>query len=95
MSMKQTFYRSVAVTGLAGLLGAAPAQLNAQSTIAINNDDIAGVVTGPNGPDSADCGRRTRLARASGRHLSTWSPAVPSGSSRLATFLYSAVGPSL
>jgi hypothetical protein len=44
MSMKQTFYRSVAVTGLAGLLGAAPAQLNAQSTIAINNDDIGGVV---------------------------------------------------
>jgi hypothetical protein len=51
MSMKQTFYRSVAVTGLAGLLGAAPAQLNAQSTIAINNDDIGGVVTGPNGPE--------------------------------------------
>ena len=52
MSMKQTFYRSVAVTGLAGLLGAAPAQLNAQSTIAINNDDIGGVVTGPNGPEA-------------------------------------------
>src|SRR5262245_9855714 len=51
MSMKQTFYRSAAVTGLAGLLGAAPAQLNAQSTIAINNDDIGGVVTGPNGPE--------------------------------------------
>jgi hypothetical protein len=49
--MKQTFYRSVAVTGLAGLLGAAPAQLNAQSTIAINNDDIGGVVNGPNGPE--------------------------------------------
>jgi hypothetical protein len=39
MSMKQTFYRSVAVIGLASLLGAAPAQLNAQSTVAINNDD--------------------------------------------------------
>ena len=52
MSMKQTFYRSVAVIGLAGLLGAAPAQLNAQSTIAINNDDIGGVVTGPNGPEA-------------------------------------------
>ena len=51
MSMKQTFYRSVAVTGLAGLLGAAPSQLNAQNTIAINNDDIGGVVTGPNGPE--------------------------------------------
>jgi hypothetical protein len=52
MSMKQTFYRSVAVIGLAGLLGAAPAQLNAQSTIAINSDDIGGVVTGPNGPEA-------------------------------------------
>ena len=51
MSMKQTFYRSVAVIGLAGLLGAAPAQLNAQNTIAINKDDIGGVVTGPNGPE--------------------------------------------
>jgi hypothetical protein len=53
MSMKQTFYRSVAVTGLAGLLGAAPAQLNAQSTIAVNNDDIGGVVTGRTGRRAA------------------------------------------
>ena len=52
MSMKQTFYRSVAVIGLAGLLGAAPAQLNAQSIVAIDNDDIGGVVTGPNGPEA-------------------------------------------
>src|SRR6202043_1152428 len=49
MSMKQTFYRSVAVIGLAGLLGATPAQLNAQSTVAINNDDIGGVVTARTG----------------------------------------------
>jgi hypothetical protein len=50
MSMKPTFYLSVAVVSLASLLGAAPARLSAQSTLAVDSDDIGGVVTGPNGP---------------------------------------------
>ena len=49
MSMKRTFYLSVAVVSLTGLLGAGPARLSAQSTLAVDNDDIGGVVTGPNG----------------------------------------------
>src|SRR6266481_7384534 len=52
MSMKRTFYLSVAVVSLASLLGVAPARLSAQSTLALDNDDIGGVVTGPNGPEA-------------------------------------------
>src|SRR6516162_1579676 len=52
MSMKRTFYLSVAVVSLAGLLAGAPARLSAQSAPAVDNDDIGGVVTGPNGPEA-------------------------------------------
>src|SRR5947208_221517 len=52
MSMKRTFYLSVAVVSLASLLGVAPARLSAQSALALDNDDIGGVVTGPNGPEA-------------------------------------------
>src|ERR1700756_50113 len=52
MSMKRTFYLSVAAVSLASLLGVAPARLSAQSTLALDNDDIGGVVTGPNGPEA-------------------------------------------
>src|SRR5262245_24697153 len=52
MSMKRRFHLSVAVVSLASLLGVAPARLSAQSTLAVDSDDIAGVVTGPNGPEA-------------------------------------------
>ena len=52
MRTKQGLYLSVAATGIAAVLAAAPARLNAQSTVAIDNDDIGGVVTGANGPEA-------------------------------------------
>ena len=53
MRTTKGFYLStVAALGFAVLLAASPAQLNAQNTIAIDNDDIGGVVTGPNGPEA-------------------------------------------
>src|ERR1700747_720346 len=52
MSMKRTFYLSVAAVSLASLLGVAPARLSAQSALAVDPDDIGGVVTGPNGPEA-------------------------------------------
>src|SRR3954454_22412810 len=51
MRIARRFYLGAAVIGIAGVM-AAPAQLNAQSTVAINKDDIGGVVTGPNGPEA-------------------------------------------
>src|ERR1700736_86153 len=52
MTMKRTFHLSVAVVSLASLLAVAPARLSAQSTLAVDNDDIGGVVSGPNGPEA-------------------------------------------
>jgi len=52
MRTKQGLYLSVAATGIAAVLAAAPARLNAQSTVAIDSDDIGGVVTGANGPEA-------------------------------------------
>src|SRR5215212_11470674 len=52
MRMKQGLYLSVAATGIAAVLAAAPARLNAQSTVAVDNDDIGGVVAGANGPEA-------------------------------------------
>jgi len=43
---------TVAAIGIASLLAAAPAQLRAQTAVAIDNDDIGGVVTGANGPEA-------------------------------------------
>ena len=50
MSCKQALYLGAAA--IAGLLAVAPAELAAQTTVAIDNDDIGGVVTGPNGPEA-------------------------------------------
>src|SRR5919109_610789 len=52
MTTKQRLYLSVAAIGLLGLLAGAPAQLGAQTAVAIDNDDIGGVVTGANGPEA-------------------------------------------
>jgi hypothetical protein len=48
-SKRKLLYLSVAA---ATLLAFAPAQLNAQNAIAIDADDVGGVVTGPNGPEA-------------------------------------------
>jgi len=48
-------YLSVAAIALAAVLAGSPGQLNAQgqtAAVAIDNDDIGGVVTGPRGPEA-------------------------------------------
>jgi hypothetical protein len=50
MRCKNRLYLSVAAIAIAGLLAAAP--VRAQTAVAIDNDDIGGVVTGPNGPEA-------------------------------------------
>jgi hypothetical protein len=53
MTVKQRLYASVAALGTLGLLVSAPAQVCAQTeAVAIDNDDIGGVVTGLNGPEA-------------------------------------------
>ena len=53
MTTRQRLCLSVAAVGVFGYLAAAPAQLNAQTpAVAIDNDDIGGVVTGANGPEA-------------------------------------------
>jgi hypothetical protein len=52
MRLKARLYLTVAAIGLASLLAAAPARLSAQTAVAIDNDDIGGVVTGANGPEA-------------------------------------------
>jgi hypothetical protein len=52
MRLKARLYLTVAAIGIAALLAAAPAQLGAQTAVAIDNDDIGGVVTGTNGPEA-------------------------------------------
>jgi hypothetical protein len=52
MRLKARLYLTVAAIGVAALLTAAPAQLGAQTAVAIDNDDIGGVVTGANGPEA-------------------------------------------
>jgi hypothetical protein len=51
MTIKHRLYASIAALGTVGLLVSGPAQLCAQTAAAIDNDDIGGVVTGPNGPE--------------------------------------------
>jgi len=56
MTSKQRLYLSVAAIGTFALLAGAPVQLSAQtaaqSTVAIDDNDIGGVVTGANGPEA-------------------------------------------
>src|SRR5262245_26301001 len=52
MTTKQRLYLSVAAVGVLGLLAGVPAQLNAQTAVAIDSDDIGGVVTGASGPEA-------------------------------------------
>src|SRR5919206_43803 len=52
MSSKRRLYLGVAAIAVTAFLAAAPLELNAQTAVAIDNDDIGGVVTGPNGPEA-------------------------------------------
>src|SRR5437762_8324840 len=52
MGFKRSLYLSVAASAFAACLAAAPSELRAQATVAIDNDDIGGVVTGPSGPEA-------------------------------------------
>src|ERR1700724_3029139 len=53
MTTKQRLCLSMAAIGVFGFLSAAPAQLIAQTAaVAIDEDDIGGVVTGANGPEA-------------------------------------------
>jgi hypothetical protein len=52
MNTKRALLLGVALVGIAGFLALAPGQLSAQNTVAIDADDIGGVVTGPAGPEA-------------------------------------------
>src|SRR5437870_5526612 len=52
MGIKRSLYLSVAASAFAVCLAAAPSELRAQATMAIDADDIGGVVTGPSGPEA-------------------------------------------
>src|SRR5262245_26964830 len=55
MRFKTKLYLGVAGAALAGVLAGGPAKLSAQqqaSTVAVDGDDIGGVVTGANGPEA-------------------------------------------
>jgi hypothetical protein len=56
MQPRYAFYCGVAVVAIAVFLGPPPTELRAQqptaAAVAIDNDDIGGVVTGPNGPEA-------------------------------------------
>jgi hypothetical protein len=50
--MMRVLYSSVAVIAIAAVLVSTPARLGAQTAVAIDSDDIGGVVSGPNGPEA-------------------------------------------
>jgi hypothetical protein len=52
MRLKARLYLTVAAIGIASVVLAAPTQLRAQTAVAIDNDDIGGVVTGARGPEA-------------------------------------------
>ena len=52
MRLKTKLRLSVAAIGVTALLAVTPDDLRAQTAVAIDNDDIGGVVTGPNGPEA-------------------------------------------
>jgi hypothetical protein len=54
MTLRHVLYSSVAAVGIAALAVGSAASVSAQqaAAVAIDNDDIGGVVTGPNGPEA-------------------------------------------
>ena len=52
MTIKRALLMGVALAAVAGFLALAPTKISAQNTVAIDADDIGGVVTGPRGPEA-------------------------------------------
>ena len=54
MTLRQILFSTVAAVGLAAIAVALPPVAGAQqqAAVAIDNDDIGGVVSGPNGPEA-------------------------------------------
>jgi hypothetical protein len=52
MNIKRALLLSVALVGIGGFLALTPGHVSAQNTVAIDADDIGGVVTGPAGPEA-------------------------------------------
>ena len=52
MTIKQRLRLSAAAFGVLGFVAATPLEVSAQTAVAIDNDDIGGVVTGANGPEA-------------------------------------------
>jgi hypothetical protein len=52
MTIKQRLRLSAAAFGVLGFVAATPLEVSAQTAVAIDNDDIGGVVTGPSGPEA-------------------------------------------
>ena len=54
MTLRQMLFSTVAAVGIAAFAIAVPSPAGAQqaAAVAIDNDDIGGVVTGPNGPEA-------------------------------------------
>ena len=52
MSLKRLLFAGAAALGVAVVLASAPVQAQQASAFAIDNDDIGGVVTGPDGPEA-------------------------------------------
>src|SRR6266545_4904060 len=52
MRLRASLYSTVAAIGVAGMLAFMPSQLWAQTAVAIDGDDIGGVVTGASGPEA-------------------------------------------
>ena len=54
MTLRQTLFSTVAAVGIAAFSIAVPSPAGAQQApaVAIDNDDIGGVVTGPRGPEA-------------------------------------------
>src|SRR3977135_2790487 len=52
MTMRKILFTGVAGIGIAVVGWVAPASLQAQQVVTIDNDDIGGVVTGPKGPEA-------------------------------------------
>src|SRR5437588_4710495 len=52
MNAKRVLLLGVALAAVAGLLTLAPAQISAQNTVAIDADDMGGVVTSSKGPEA-------------------------------------------
>ncbi len=52
MKIKRALYSSAAAIAVAAFLSIVPARVNAQSAVAIDHNDIGGVVSGPHGPEA-------------------------------------------